>query len=58
MVVALNILLHLLDTPFIDNLSPQYAADVGQAVARGSQLALDIMETFTKDDPYRICLFA
>ncbi len=49
--------LNLLDTPFVDDFTSQHAPDVGQAVARWGQLALDIVDSFAEDNPYRIRLF-
>lgn len=52
-----DVLLHLLDAPLVDNLTPQHAAGVGQAVARGGQFASGVVNAFAEDDPYYVGFF-
>ena len=53
-----NIRLNLLNALFVDDLTTQYVPGVSQAIARRSQLALGIVDSFAENDPYRVCLFA
>ena len=53
-----NIRLNLLNAPFVDDLTAQYAPGVSQAIARRSQLALGILDFFAENYPYRVYLFA
>ena len=52
-----NIRLNLLNAPFLDDFTAQYAPSVNQAIARRSQLALGIIDSFAENYRYRVYLF-